>query len=242
MRRAAVVLMILATAPAHASHDWFGLDLCAVRKEVMPPELHPSVLPEPESEGARLLGRYCNQCHYAPGPGQHTAAEWPEVLKRMGLLMDVTARFGGLVRDVQVPAAAEEKQIAAYLFANALRPLPTDAAGRAPEAYRTLCGDCHAVPDPASHGPQDWPAVLARMETYRPVMRRAPAETAVAARVVAFLTGDRTVAADTTERTSARLDRPGVVERFGPVLALGPFFAVVLLGAWRWYAAHRSRA
>jgi cytochrome c5 len=45
--------------------------------DVLPPGMDPALLPEPKSEGARLLTGYCNQCHNLPGPGMHIAAEWP---------------------------------------------------------------------------------------------------------------------------------------------------------------------
>ena len=34
------------------------------------------VRPDSDGTGARLLGRYWGQCHFAPGPGQHSAEEW----------------------------------------------------------------------------------------------------------------------------------------------------------------------
>lgn len=238
MRAAAAALLLLTLAPVQASHDWFGLDLCVVGKETMPPELDPSVLPELGSEETMLLRRFCGQCHHAPGPGIHTVAEWPQVLRRMRTLMEVTARFGGLVRDVRVPTAEEQAQLSAYLLEHALKPLPDVDADRVPAGYRSLCGDCHAAPDPAIHGPQEWPAVLARMEGHRAHMGRSPADLSSAVLVGQFLTGDMTspIGAD-EDLTSAPPE-----SYTSPWFALGPFFTLVLLGGLRWYVAHRRGA
>ena len=45
----------------------------------MLPPMNPDQLPDPDSKGARLLQQFCTQCHNLPGPGMHTAAEWPAV-------------------------------------------------------------------------------------------------------------------------------------------------------------------
>lgn len=40
-------------------------------------------LPEPESAGAKLVKKFCSDCHAPPSPMAHTADEWPNVLYRM---------------------------------------------------------------------------------------------------------------------------------------------------------------
>ena len=40
-------------------------------------------LPEPESEGAQVLRRFCSDCHAPPSPLVHTAKEWTNVIYRM---------------------------------------------------------------------------------------------------------------------------------------------------------------
>ena len=42
-----------------------------------------SSLPAPDSEGAKLVSRYCTQCHAQPSPRLHTASEWEAVVSRM---------------------------------------------------------------------------------------------------------------------------------------------------------------
>lgn len=75
MGRFLILLLWVVAAPVWASHDWIGLDLCRTYPERMPPKLDPGLLPDPQGRGAHLLGRYCGQCHFAPGPGQHSAAD-----------------------------------------------------------------------------------------------------------------------------------------------------------------------
>ncbi len=38
---------------------------------------------ESDAPGARAFARVCSQCHAAPDPAQHTAAEWPAIVERM---------------------------------------------------------------------------------------------------------------------------------------------------------------
>ena len=40
-------------------------------------------LPDRHSSGAVLLMGYCTECHGAPMPTSHVAAEWPQVVARM---------------------------------------------------------------------------------------------------------------------------------------------------------------
>ncbi len=40
-------------------------------------------LPEPESEGAQMVKKFCSDCHAPPSPLAHTAKEWPNVIHRM---------------------------------------------------------------------------------------------------------------------------------------------------------------
>lgn len=51
--------------------------------DVLPPVIDQSLLPDPQSEGAKLLSHVCSQCHNFPGPGMHTASEWSAVVARM---------------------------------------------------------------------------------------------------------------------------------------------------------------
>jgi hypothetical protein len=230
------MLASLGAPPAGASHPWGGLDLCRTYPERMPPPLEPGVLPDPQGPGPRLLGRYCDQCHHPPGPGQHTAEEWGEVIERMLLVMEATARFQAQLGSVRLPDPGERAALLGYLQTHALRPL---ARGEdAPPGYRPLCGDCHAAPDPAAYPGTDWSALLERMADHRQTMARPPADPAQQGQVEDFLGVSQTPAG------APEVARTGVpaAERYGRWLALGPFFALAAVGAVRWWAHRGGRA
>lgn len=64
-------------------------------------------------EGAPDYSRTCMQCHQLPNPKQHTAAEWPAVVKRMKRHMRSMGKI--------VPSDEEAGRIVMYL-SNAARP------------------------------------------------------------------------------------------------------------------------
>ena len=231
-----ILLVGLTASPVWAGHDWGGLDLCRAFPERMPPPLDPMLRPDPEGTGARLLGYYCGQCHHAPGPGQHSAAEWADVLARMGLVMEATARFAAQFRPVVLPEPEDWAALLLYLQSHALRPLARPE--EAPPAYRVLCGDCHAAPDPAAYPAASWPKLLARMTDYRPAMARPAADPADQAQVFTFLGVQQVLVGGPDP---ARPDAPST-ERYGRWLALGPVFALVLLGLARWGRGYGKRA
>jgi hypothetical protein len=204
-------------APARASHDWFGVDLCRTRPERMPPGLQPSELPLPDSPEARLVARHCSQCHNLPGPGRHTADEWGRVTANMFLLSEVASRFGGRP-ELAIPDAAQRKTITAYLQRHALRPLP--AGMEAPRDYLSGCGDCHAAPDPGLHSATEWPTVIARMAGHRAIMARNPLDSLQTTRVLAYL----------SEHAAPEPREPLLPGRW---LALAPVLALAGFGLWR---------
>jgi hypothetical protein len=237
--------VLLAAGPVWAAHDWVGLDLCRTYPERMPPELDPGVLPDPDGLGARLVARYCGQCHFAPGPGQHKAEVWAEVVPRMDLLMEVTARFGDRSRPIERPSPEERGGLLAYLERHALHPLAADH--EAPLAYHTLCGDCHAPPDPAAYAGADWPALLARMDRHRITMRRPVADASAQVQVAAYLGVPGAVPPAPALTGPARMVGQGHPtsdpwSASARLLALGPVFALVLLGLARWWLRQRRRA
>jgi cytochrome c5 len=129
----------------------------------MPVALAPGDLPDPTSRGAQLTTQYCGQaCHGLPAPSTHSSTDWPVVLRRMWLRMSSL----DTAYQVAVPTAAERVLILDYMLANALQVtagwLP-DAPGRL--LFAQKCGACHGLPDPAQHSPDDWVAVVRRMNT-----------------------------------------------------------------------------
>lgn len=134
---------------------------------VLPPGIDPARLPESDSSGAHLLGQFCMQCHNLPGPGMHTASEWPRVLGRMNMRMQMMGGMMGGMMGVAAPDPVQLKILLGYLQRHAQKSI--DAAtypdldtppGR---AFSATCMQCHALPDPKQHTAQEWPAVVARM-------------------------------------------------------------------------------
>jgi len=69
--------------PGSSGHMMGGGMMSGGMMGQLPPANTHQTLPEPQSEGAQLLQRYCGQCHAPPAPAAHTAREWPQVVERM---------------------------------------------------------------------------------------------------------------------------------------------------------------
>lgn len=135
--------------------------LAAAKVALPPPGVAAGDLPDPQSRGAQLVIQYCSQCHSLPTPTMHSATDWPSVARRMWLRMEMLPSSLG----VQVPTPADRFTILTYLLSNSLKVsgsvLPP---GKGRDEFAIVCSQCHAVPDPRVHSPQDWPAVYSRME------------------------------------------------------------------------------
>ncbi len=154
----------------------------------MPPGINPALLSEPKSQGAQLLKRYCAQCHGLPGPGKHTAAEWPAVVDRMKSRFNMHSRMmGGIV----VPSESEYRIVIAYLQKYALKPLTSKKLSGsntpAGKSFRAICAQCHALPDPGQHTPNEWPGVVTRMQKNMIAMGKTPLNKATAKEITGFL-------------------------------------------------------
>jgi len=135
--------------------------LLASAKVALPPPVDPATaLPDPTSQGARLVTQYCTACHEVPTPQIHSPTDWPRVARRMWLRID------GLPADVEVPrpGGAERTVMLRYLISHGLQvsgaALPA-APGRT--EFVATCSRCHELPDPRSHSADHWPGVVARM-------------------------------------------------------------------------------
>jgi len=117
-------------------------------------------LPEPASRGAQLLIAYCTQCHALPSPATHAPQDWPSVARRMWIRIDMMHGELG----VATPTAADRTQLLNYVLAHALRVAEHLPPGRGSDVFQERCSRCHTLPDPRSHSPSDWPAVVMRME------------------------------------------------------------------------------
>lgn len=157
----------------------------------LPPGLDPAILPDSRSEGARLLDRYCTQCHELPGPGMHTAAEWPAVIDRMDARMRMMSRMGmTMMGRIAAPTQAETDTIVAYLEKHAQQPI---TAGRYPldtpagKTFGVICSQCHVLPDPAQHTAQEWASVVARMKQHETAIGRIVPDAHMTEEIVGFL-------------------------------------------------------
>ncbi|BAP87638.1 putative uncharacterized protein [Burkholderiales bacterium GJ-E10] len=136
----------------------------------LPPGIDPALLPESGSRGAQALQRYCVQCHNLPGPGLHTAAEWPAVLARMNARMQMMQGMPMMqgMMHLEAPTPTEQAALLEYLQKYATRPIDRSAypdlhepAGR---SFSSVCSQCHALPDPRQHTARQWPKVVERMK------------------------------------------------------------------------------
>jgi hypothetical protein len=80
---------------------------------MMGPGVRGQVLPESQSAGAKLVKRYCTQCHSLPSPAQHTADAWPAVVARMQAHMQETRNNGTM--PIRLPSQSKIKEIIGYL-------------------------------------------------------------------------------------------------------------------------------
>ncbi len=159
--------------------------------DVLPPGIDPALLPEPQSQGALLLDRYCSQCHNLPGPGTHTAEEWPEVVDRMNQRMQMMSGPGMMGMMVVSPDESELQAILSYLQEYAQKPIDTaqydDLDTSAGRAFQSTCSLCHALPDPQQHTSEEWPAVVVRMTQNMVTQGKTVPNEATMEEIVAFL-------------------------------------------------------
>jgi cytochrome c5 len=242
------LVLSMGSSSVFASHSFGGLDLCALYPEVMPPGLRPDQLPDAGGPGAILMQGYCTQCHALPGPGRHSAEEWPQVLDRMLVLMDVADRFGGLLGNVKTPASGERDQLRSYLVSHALKPMTGTPQGVGASAFENHCSGCHALPDPAQYNHVDWPGQIKRMQGHMVVMKYSPPSADTMMQIQLYLQKHNLPVATNPVAVSDHLaptatgDAVSFYNRsfsLGSWLALGPFFLFVAIGLVRWRKNYR---
>ena len=241
-----LTILLMESGLVFASHNFGGLDMCALYPEVMPPGLTPQQLPNAHGQSALLMQNYCTQCHELPGPGRHTAEEWPQVLERMLLLMDVADRFGGLLGNVKTPSPVERDQLRRYLVLHGLKPLEQKPQGTGANAYESHCSACHALPNPAQYD-VDWTVLVKRMQRNMQVMKYSPPSADSMMQIQLYLQNNKAaeashVSADGYSADHLKLNMAGNSVRFndrkfssGSWLSLGVFFLLIFIGLLRWW-------
>jgi hypothetical protein len=189
MRILAVAALLFETAAvaqdaeqlvAQARKRWADSPHGPMLERILPPTFETAQLPEKESRGARLVVRYCVQCHNLPNPAMHHAAKWPAVFERMVVRMRGKGNMGELMYEmmagVEAPTADEASVLLAYLRKNGQNPLDPKKYPElfSPEgqSFKLACEQCHVLPDPLRHTAAEWPAVVARMEKNMEWMNR----------------------------------------------------------------------
>jgi cytochrome c5 len=229
-----------------ASHSFGGMDLCALYPEVMPPGLRPDQLPAAGGPGAVLMQGYCTQCHALPGPGRHSAEEWPQVLDRMLMLMDVAERFGGLLGTVKTPSSDERDQLRGYLVSHALIPMKGTPQGVGANAFVNHCSACHVLPDPAQYNNGDWSSRIKRMQQHMVIMKYSPPSADTMLQIQLYLQMQNysvttNPVAVSNHPAAAAIDASFYSRSFslGSWLAVGPFLLFVVIGLVRWWKNHQ---
>ncbi len=152
----------------------------------LPPGIEPEELPDPQSNGAKLLAQYCTQCHDLPSPRMHSAQAWPSVVERMNQRMQMMSsrNMMGMMRDMEAPTERELETLMAYLQKYAQKPIDRsqyeDLNSIAGQSFDKTCSQCHALPDPKQHTVEEWPAVVQRMkQNMRSMGKPVPDEEAI---------------------------------------------------------------
>lgn len=169
------------------------MDRDGMMGERMPSGINPVDLPDSQSEGARLIQRYCNQCHNLPAPGLHTDSEWPAVVARMNQRMQMMSGRGGrwMMHNINAPSEQELDTLIKYLQANALEVMDTtehtSIDSPAGIAFQQTCSRCHGLPDPKQHTADEWPTVVERMTRNMTKMGKSVPDKTTLGDIVSFL-------------------------------------------------------
>jgi len=74
-------------------------------------------LPESKSQGAKLVNRYCTQCHALPNPKLHSTEGWSVTLERMNARMQWMSQNGN---EILAPTTNELETLTAYMRKHSL--------------------------------------------------------------------------------------------------------------------------
>lgn len=186
MRGALAFFLLALAAPAGADEiddakkRWAESPHGPLLERILPPTFEKRRLPEGRSQGARLVVRYCVQCHNLPNPAMHDARRWPSVVDRMVARMQGKGNLGALMTEmmagVLAPSEEEHRALLAYLTKHAQKPLDEaevpEVLRPSGESFRLACNQCHVLPDPKRYTARQWPAVVERMRINMEWMNR----------------------------------------------------------------------
>ena len=161
--------------------------------ERLPPGIAPEKLPEPNSSGAKLLQKYCIQCHDIFSPRMHSAEKWSSVFQRMSWHMQMMPRgrkIGSMIK-IEAPSLQEGTELLTYLKRHSLHTADQSKLEHLDTpsgmAFLQTCAQCHALPDPKQHSTQEWPGVTTRMNQNMELMQRPLIKPTEEALIVQFL-------------------------------------------------------
>lgn len=141
------------------------------------PTLELDDFPEPNSDGAKLVHKYCGQCHNPPGPGMRTEKEWTSIFWRMYWRSHVMKKE---FKTFEVPNYNQGQVMFLYLKEHSLASIKSndvDKREAGASKYLRICMQCHELPDPKQHAPNEWKSVVQRMKRHMHSMSKAAPNT-----------------------------------------------------------------
>ena len=159
----------------------------------LPPGIAPEKLPEPNSLGAKLLQKYCIQCHDIFSPRMHSAEKWSSILQRVSWHMQMMSRGKkmGRIKQIEAPSPQEGTELLTYLKRYSLHAADQSKLEHLDTpsgiAFLQTCAQCHALPDPKQHTAQEWPGVTTRMNQNMQLMHKPLIQPKEEALIVQFL-------------------------------------------------------
>lgn len=157
-----------------------------------PPGVAPEDLPEPDSQGVKLLQKYCTQCHEIFSPQMHSAEKWSSILQRVSWHMQQSiGKKMGRMAGMQAPTQQENEELLDYLKRYSLRAADQSRLNHLETpngtAFQQTCAQCHALPAPEQYTAEQWPAVTARMRKNMDFMHKQPVQAEQETAILKFL-------------------------------------------------------